>query len=292
MVVCLLFMIEVDYCELKNGLKIAYHALGDKKNPTLLFVHGLASYKGVWYANAQELQQHFHCILLDLPGSGESSRGEYPYHLDFFSNTLVQFIKELKLREVTWVGHSMGGQICLHAALHYHMYVKHMILFSPAGFEYYLPNEASLFKSAIILGDFMNMDELHISNAINSSFYQSSAFSKTMIEHLHGYIRNNDRRLYRLMMERCMNAMLDEQLFPKLRNIPHETLVFFGENDMLIPNRYLHPVSTLEIAERAVNEMPEAMLKTYTQCGHYVMVEKAPEVNREIKRWLLNLTSH
>lgn len=285
-VVCLLFMMKVDYCLLKNGIRIAYHEVGDKRNPTLLLVHGLASYKGVWYANLAALQKQFHCIAVDLPGSGESSRDEYPYHLDFFSNTLVQFIKHLQLNDVTWMGHSMGGQICLHAALHYTNYVQTLILCSPAGFEYYLPNEASLFKSAIILGDFMNMDELHISNAINTSFYQSSSFSKRMIEHLHAYIRNNDLQLYRLMMERCMNAMLDEQLFPQLRKIQQRTLVFFGENDMLIPNRFLHPISTVEIAERAVTEMPHAELHTFNQCGHYVMVERADDVNAMIVSWL------
>jgi pimeloyl-ACP methyl ester carboxylesterase len=166
--------------------------------------------------------------------------------------------------------------------------VNKLVLFSPAGFEYYLPHEASLFKSAIILGDFMNMDELHISNAINTAFFQSSDFSKQMIKDLHGFIQHNDRRLYRLMMERCMNAMLDEQLFPQLKKIQQPTLAFFGENDMLIPNRFLHPISTQELAERAVLEMPQGELKMYSLTGHYVMIERFLEVNTFVRNWLLN----
>lgn len=279
-------MKEINYVDLENGIRMAYIEEGNASHPVILMVHGLASYHGVWHQNIPELKHQYRCIAVDLPGSGYSSRGEYAYDIEFFAHCLLLFVDKLKLKKVIWCGHSMGGQLCLYVALHHPNYISKMILFAPASFEHYLPHEASLFKSAIILGDFMNLDEIHITNSIHSSFYATSAFSNRMINDLHAFIRNNDRRLYRLMMERSMNSMLDTQLFNQLQEISIPTLVFFGENDALIPNRFLHPVTTKAIAEQAAAKMPKATLITYPETGHYVQIEKAHSANEAMLRWL------
>jgi pimeloyl-ACP methyl ester carboxylesterase len=63
-------------------------------------------------------------------------------------------------------------------------------------------------------------------------------------------------------------------------------LVFFGENDMLIPNRFLHPQTTCEMALQAANQMQDATLVTYPETGHFVQIERAAEVNKEVIAFL------
>jgi hypothetical protein len=88
------------------------------------------------------------------------------------------------------------------------------------------------------------------------------------------------------MLEMCIDSMLDCQVFHQLKQITNKTLVFFGENDQLIPNRFLHPVSTKEIAEKGAAQMKHANVVTYKETGHFVHIERAAEVNQEILHFM------
>lgn len=274
---------KILYADIDPDLSIAYTEEGKNNKPVILFIHGLANYLQVWQWNTIVLRNNARCIALDLPGNGLSSRGDFNYSIDFYSEVIVRFMQHLGISKAILAGHSMGGQIALQTALTHSDKVSKLILCAPAGFEFYLPHEAVLFKSAIAFGNFINMDEVHIAQSINSSFYDQSALAHKIIDDLSKIISQNDRIGYRVMLEKCIHSMLDHQLFHQLKNIRQETLVLFGEDDMLIPNRFLHPISTKEIALKAVAEMPNARLKLYSRTGHFVQIERAAQVNQEIQ---------
>lgn len=271
---------------LSSKIEIAYTDKGVKSKPTILFIHGLANYHAVWDWNTEILQQHFRSISIDLPGNGESGRGNHAYTIDFYAQTIIDFILEMNLGKVTLAGHSMGGLIAIKIALGKQMKLNKLILFAPAGFEYYTPHESVLFKSAITMGNFLNLDETQISQSVRTSFYKQNNNTEKIINDLTHIIQKNDRTQYRNMLERSINSMLDEQTFKELKNITEQTLVFFGEDDMLIPNRFLHPVSTKEIGQKGIEQMPHAKLITYKKTGHFVQIERAKEVNEEIISFL------
>ncbi len=277
---------DVRFVTLRNQTKIAYMDCGGEQRETILFVHGLANYLWVWKWNIAELQTKYRCIAIDLPGNGYSSRGDYPYSIRYYADILLEFIEALQLNKVTICGHSMGGQIALECALSNKDAVERLILSAPAGFEYYTPSEATLFKSAIAFGNFLSMDETHIIQSINSSFYRHQQIADEIINDLNSIIKVNDRIAYRRMLELCIDSMLTHQVFHRLKKIKQKTLVLFGENDQLIPNRFLHPVSTLEIAKRGCKQMPNATLRTYKETGHFVHIEQAVAVNHEISLFI------
>ncbi len=175
---------DLNYIDLAEDIKIAYIEAGDSKKPTLLFIHGLANYLRVWELNITELKNNFHCIAIDLPGNGMSSRGKYDYNVEFFSRTIIHFLEAKKIKKATLVGHSMGGQISLFTALKNPTVIEKLILCAPSGLEYYSPHEATLMQSAIMLGGFMNMDETHISQSINSSFFMTNFITSKIIDDL------------------------------------------------------------------------------------------------------------
>lgn len=279
---------ELQYVDLPNGTRIAYLDCGKRTGQTLLFVHGLANYLWVWKWNMAKLQENYRCISIDLPGNGFSSRGDYPYSIQFFAETISELVHTLHLRQVNLVGHSMGGQIALQCALNKTFQLHGLILSAPAGFEYYSPGEATLFKSAIAFGNFMAMDEAHIAQSIGASFYGQHKVAEEIINDLHKIIQKNDRIAYRRMLEMSIDSMLDKQVFPLLKTIHQKTIVFFGENDQLIPNRFLHPVTTRDIGMQGCREMPDAVLYTYKETGHFVHIEQAEKVNHAIQRFLEN----
>lgn len=277
---------ELQFVDLKNNTRIAYIDCGQKSKETLVFIHGLANYLWVWKWNIATLQEKYRCIAIDLPGNGFSSRKDYQYSIKFFSETIINFVEALNLKHVSLVGHSMGGQIALNLAIHHGNLFNRLILSAPAGLEYYTPHDATLFKAAISFGNFLAMDESHITQSINASFYKQDKTAKDIINDLNSIIGINDRILYRKMLELCINSMLDHQVFKKLKLIQNKTLIFFGENDQLIPNRFLHPVTTKEIANKGAAQMPNAKAITYPETGHFVHIERAHEMNNEIISWM------
>ncbi len=88
--------------------------------PTIVLLHGFASDKEVWLPVAKLLTPHFHLVIPDLPGWGESSRSpDGNYDIDAQAARLDAFVQALHLPRFLLVGQSMGGAIAgVYAAEH------------------------------------------------------------------------------------------------------------------------------------------------------------------------------
>jgi len=83
-----------------------------------------------------------------------------------------------------------------------------------------------------------------------------------------------------------VEAMLDGPVLDRLGEIRQPTLVLAGENDNLIPNRFLHGGHTRDVFTPGVAAMPDAELVMFAKCGHFVQFEKADETNAAVKGFL------
>lgn len=82
------------------------------QGPTIVLLHGYGGNRNVWLKTAKQLTAHFHVIIPDLPGFGDSSRRvDAKYGIDAQARRLYAFVHTLDLRAFTLVGHSMGGAI-------------------------------------------------------------------------------------------------------------------------------------------------------------------------------------
>jgi len=271
----------VHYAEIPGTGKMAHvdEGAGEK---TLLFIHGLANYSMVWKKNIDYLKQHYRCIAVDLPGNGLSDRGEYPFTMQFFADSIISFIAVMKLKNVSIVGHSMGGQIAVTAALKKPDCAQALILCAPAGFEVFSTLERTMFHSSIHLMDFFSSEEQSLRHTIENSFYRHHRQGEDVIVELTKLMKTYKLQYYRKMIETCIKSMLSEPVFEQLNRVPHPTLVIFGKNDAMIPNKLLHHTSTEQLAKDSVKRMPAAMLELLPDCGHFLQWEKPEDVNRNI----------
>lgn len=91
-----------------DGTVLYYKDWGS--GPVVVFSHGYPLSSDAWEYQMMFLVQHgYRVIAYDRRGFGRSSQPGHGYNYDTFTDDLAALIDALDLRDVTLVGHSMGG---------------------------------------------------------------------------------------------------------------------------------------------------------------------------------------
>lgn len=275
----------VQYVELSDGIRLAYVDEG-KGTETILMIHGLGSYLPAWKKNISELSKSYRVIAVDLPGYGKSSKAPHSGLMTFYAGVIAEMIQQLDLGPVNLAGHSMGGQISMVLALEKPELVKRLILVDPAGFEAFHAGQKNWFKE-VMTPNLVRLTTVEaIETNLASNFYRLPDDALFMIEDRIAMRDANDFENYCLAVARSVHGMVDEPVLDKISAIKIPTLIFFGEDDMLIPNRYLNPGFTKKIAETGAGLIQGSKLVMVPKCGHFMMFEKANVFNTETRNFI------
>ena len=271
--------------QLSDGIEIAYMDQGQGEK-TLLMVHGLGSYGPAWKQNMAALSQKNRCIAIDLPGYGKSSKGRYEGGMRFFADVVKEFVDGMGLENVVLMGHSMGGQIALTASLAYPETFQELVLVSPAGFETFHPGQRKWFGEVITARGVYLTPVDQIKANIGWNFYKMPKEAEFMVTDRIAMRKCKEFEGYCYIIPVCVQGMVDDPVFDHLKDVQARTLVVFGAQDNLIPNRFLNPGTTKKIAEQGAEQMPNATLELVNKAGHFVHFEKADVVNGYIMDFL------
>jgi len=278
---------ETKTAQLSDDIELAYYEAG-KGSRTIIFIHGLGSNLMAWKKNIESLKNDFRCIAIDLPGYGKSSKNPHSGLMSFYAKVVKEFIDKLKLGKVILAGHSMGGQVSIVASLTYPEKVENLILVDPAGFEQFHAGQRLWFKE-VMSPELVRLTTVEgIENNLATNFYNLPNDAHFMIDDRIAMRTAKDFEFYCLAVSRSVAGMVDEPIYEKLNNIDVPVLVFFGENDNLIPNRYLNPGKTEKIAKDGASKIKNAKLLMVPKCGHFMMFERATFFNDETRKFLLN----
>ncbi|MDX2062889.1 MAG: alpha/beta hydrolase [Bacteroidia bacterium] len=266
---------------LPTGESVTYLRLGSRQ-PTLLFVHGLASHSPVWQHNLGPLSEWATCVALDLPGHGRSAIDGVQPSLVYYADVLAEVVRSLGLGPVVPVGHSMGGQISVIFALRYPWLVSRLVLVAPAGFEVYSEKDKELIQS--------QFESFPVSSVILLRYYNRALshnpLGKVPPAQKAQVLVEADSPAYARVLARCISAMLREPIYPYLGQLTVPTLVIFGDDDGLIPNPALSKATTRSIAQAATARIPKGRLAMVPGAGHFVQYEYPTVVNDHIEQFL------
>jgi pimeloyl-ACP methyl ester carboxylesterase len=271
--------------KLSGGVTVAYTDQGAGPT-TIVFVHGLGSYLPAWKKNLDGLRGQYRCIALDLPGYGKSSKGDYDGSMGFYAGVVREFVRKLNLKKVVLAGHSMGGQIAVLAALQEPALVEKLVLISPAGLETFTEAQRELLRRAVTPEAVCNTTEEQVRANLAQNFYELPADAHFMIDDRLAMRAAEDFPRYCRIIPQNIRGMVDEPVFERLPQLRQPALVVFGENDNLIPNRYLNPGATADVMRRGADRLPQATVVAVARAGHFVQWEKAAEVNEAIRGFL------
>lgn len=269
----------------QNGYDIAYtdEGVGEK---TIIFIHGLGSYSQAWIKNVDVLKSDFRCISIDLPGYGKSSKQPHSGQMNFYAEVINELINELELKHVYLAGHSMGGQISITTHLLFPEAIKGLILVSPAGFEHFHKGQKQWFRDVMTVDGVKLTTTEAIQNNLASNFYRLPDDAEFMITDRISMRSADDFEAYCYAVVQSVQGMVDGPVIDYLEDIKVATLIFFGENDNLIPNRFLNPGPTIEVAKYGASKIKDSKLVMVPKCGHFMMFEKSGVFNAEVKEFL------
>ncbi|MDO6390843.1 alpha/beta hydrolase [Pontibacter sp. BT731] len=271
---------------LPNGTKVAYTDQG-KGSETLIFIHGLGSYLPAWDKNVAELSQHYRCIAIDLPGYGKSDKTGITAGMASYADNVLALMDALQLEQATLVGHSMGGQIALTAALKAPQRIKHLVLAAPAGIETFTEQQRQLFKMTVTPESVQKTTPEQVTTNFKVNFHQMPADAQYMIDDRLKMAESAEFGAYSKAVAGSVAAMVDEPVYEQLPQVQVPTLLIFGAQDALIPNRYLNPnLTTQAVAETGRDRIPNSQQVILPEAGHFLQYEQAGAFNKAIRDFL------
>jgi pimeloyl-ACP methyl ester carboxylesterase len=273
-------MSGIFFAEVK-GLKLCYEMKG--MGFPIFLIHGFGTKKEYWIAQSDNFSNEFKVITLDNRGAGRSGRPNEPYTAEMLAKDVIGLMDVLKLEKAHFIGHSLGGAVVQHIAIMYPERVAKIILMNTfpdfpldkSGLEMFKKNQ-------IVMYEAIRMDPI-------KGFYDKMKlrFSRDFLKimkmepdrKLHGIVTTNELMEINNIdpatpqdIKNLTNVLVTHNVLNRLHQIKAETLIIAGDKDRLASK-----VSSEQLHEK----IPNSILKVI-QGGHYINLEKAPEINQLI----------
>lgn len=107
---------------------------GSRDNHTLILLHGSVSNSAMWFGDIPRLAEEYHVISIDVIGeAGNSEPVRLCLETDDYALWLDEVFDGLGLKEVSFIGNSLGGWLALKYACLFPKRVRNAVLIAPSG---------------------------------------------------------------------------------------------------------------------------------------------------------------
>jgi len=111
-----------------DGLTFNYEVQGEGE--PLLLIPYLSADHACWAFQLPAYMEHFSCIAIDLPGSGESDKPLGPYSTDGQADQVAAFLDDIGVEQAHVAGMSFGAAVGIHLAARHPGRVRSLSLHS------------------------------------------------------------------------------------------------------------------------------------------------------------------
>jgi pimeloyl-ACP methyl ester carboxylesterase len=260
-----------------NGIRTNYLEDG-RGDEHVLLVHGsgpgVTAYAN-WRLVIPELAEHFHVVAPDMAGFGFSDRPEgITYGLETWVDQTVGLMDTLGIRKAHMVGNSFGGAIALRVAARQPERVDRIVLMGSMGVHFPITEgldsvwgyEASVEGMRKVMNYFAYNKEL-TGDELAKVRYEAS---------IQPGFQESFSAMFPAPRQRWVEAMTTPE--EELRSLPHRTLIVHGREDQVIPLSNSYKLEEL---------IENADLSVFSKCGHWSMIERTADFNRQVRDFLL-----
>lgn len=250
------------------------------QGPTIVLLHGFADGKDVWLPLAKQLTPHFHLVIPDLPGWGESSRDmNASYNVDAQAARLQTFVQTLGLGRFLLVGHSMGGAVAGVYAAEHPEHVGELALLDAFGLKF---NENDFARETLAgKNPFVFSDRAGFWHAADMVFDKRPTIPGRFVDVLvarnvkdHAFISKVLEELRAPSQYLAVQNRLDKLTMPVLGLWCHDDKVI--------------DISALDSLRNGLTHAPAISTSTLNGCGHMPELEKPEETAQILTAFALS----
>jgi pimeloyl-ACP methyl ester carboxylesterase len=275
------------------GQHIHYYEAGKGEN--IILLHGLGASADIWVANIPALSPHYHVVVPDQLGFGNSDKPSVEYKIQTWVEFLDLFMRALNIPKATVVGNSLGGWIAVDFARQHPEEVNRLVIADAGGWRPIKmpPPLAKDLNNASIAGirqviEMMLFERRAIPVNLNPG---SLAETRAMLEFIVSdkqlitdqMVEQEFRRHLKIgdgaTVERFLAGSLAEDQFEneKLHHLDVPTLIVWGRDDRLF---------SLDEARSYAKAIHGSKLVVVEQCGHIPQLEKSADFNKALLDFL------
>lgn len=231
--------------------------IGNKKNPPLIFLHGLFGQGDDFLDIANLLSDRYYSILIDLPGHGRSDVTEE----NSFSNLCHKIMDSILPldQKATLVGYSLGGRIALYLCTHFPDNFKQAVIISAnpgieIGREERFQQDLSLLENILSPETFFR------------DWYSKPLFGDLLKHKDYPELLDKRKKSNLLKIKECMGSFsvgTQPSLWDKIRDNTLPIFYFCGEKD----EKYK------QIGLR-LSKFPSINFIEFENAGHYLHFEQ------------------
>lgn len=264
--------------QLVNNINIYYELYPNPNSKkTLVLLHGFLSSTFSYRRLIPFLNKEYQVVSIDLPPFGKSGKSsKFVYSYRNLAQTVIQLISALDLKEITLIGHSMGGQIALNILHQQPDIAENAVLLCSSSY-------AKRSRLPLIMGSYIPYFHLyvkfHLARSGVMKNLQNVVHDHTMLndEMLFGYLKPFLEDEIFLALTRMIRDHEGDLSTGTLSQITHPCLLIWGEYDRVVP---------LSVGKRLKNDLRKSELIILKETGHLVPEERPEDVFQHIKQFL------
>lgn len=252
-----------DEPELVGNVHVERH--GTEGKPKVLFVHGLgAAASKDWAPLYPALESELDIFAVDLPGFGESDRGNQLYSPDRMARAVMRAVEAQLEGAFMLVGHSLGGGVALEIAAQFPARVSKLLLIDVAGVLH-----RTVFTHSLLAG-----------TAAGGAFFPQTIASLLSRHGPDPHALVSDPSLRESALSGDPNtisalALLDHRFGEVLDRVKAPTLILWGRDDTVAPLR----------TGQALSARLHAPLHVVDDVGHVPMKDATEWTASEVLRF-------
>jgi len=247
-----------------------YFTAGGSGERALVFIHGWTCNRTNWAFQMKSFAPRYRVVSIDLGGHGESDQDRTDYSIPGFGADVVSVLELLDIRRAVLVAHSMGGSVALEAA-----------------------NQApDRIVSVVGVDNFK--DRGH-----RFSESQIKEFNRPLEEHYDSTIRDMSRRMFHPQTDRRLVQRIVSEMAQTPQNVAVAAFTAANryssrELDTAL-RRFGRPLYLINSdrsptqAHKFKDLVPEFHPRILRSSGHFPMLEKPQEFDRELRSVLSEL---
>jgi len=256
-----------------RGHRLAYLRQGSGE--TVLLVHGVTTYSFIWRQVLSQLSENYDVIAVDLLGCGDSDTPlDVEYSLPTQAEYLMEFVSQLGIQKLHYVGHDVGGGIGQVFAVRFPNLLHDLTLTNSVAYDFWPVQPIIAMRTPIIRQLAMaTLDLGTFKLIVQRAIYHKELLTPELMDYFWKPMKTQAGRKAFLHFTKCLDNQHLLEIETQLRQLDLPVLIVRGDQDVYLSQ---------EISLKLHREIPGSQLVRIPTGGHFIQVDEPDQLTSAI----------